>query len=141
MARILVVDDHAHVRGAIRRILTRAGHQVWDVCDGPAALELMGAIGFDVVITDVYLGAMDGMELLVRSQQRGYRQPVIVMSGGGFAPRGELLNMAKACGAFGTVTKPFSPHDITESVGKALAPAAVRSPEVSRPAALQTAAA
>ena len=124
MARILVVDDHAHVRGAVRRILAREGHQVWDVPDGEEALQLMDILNFDLVLTDVYMAAMDGMELLVRAKQRGFRMPVVVMSGGGFAPREELLAMARACGAFATVLKPFSPHELRDTLGAVLQQAA-----------------
>jgi len=124
MARILVVDDHAHVRGAVRRVLVREGHQVWDVPDGEEALRLMDILNFDLVLTDVYMNAMDGMELLVRAQQRGFRMPVVVMSGGGFAPREELLTMARACGAFATILKPFSPHELRDTVSSVLLSAA-----------------
>lgn len=124
MARILVVDDHAHVRGAVRRVLVRAGHQVWDVPDAEQALRLLDILNFDLMITDVCMTAMDGMELLVRAQQRGVRVPVVVMSGGGFAPREELLTLAKACGAFATMVKPFSPHQLRDTVSAALHPAA-----------------
>ena len=124
MARILVVDDHAHVRGAVRRVLIREGHQVWDVPDGAEALRLLDILDFDLVLTDVYMSAMDGMELLVRAQQLGIRTPVVVMSGGGFAPREELLAMARACGAFATIVKPFSPHQLRDTVSAVLHSAA-----------------
>lgn len=64
------------------------------------------------------------MELLERVQQRGFRTPVVVMSGGGFAPREELLAMAKACGAFVTIVKPFSPHALRDTISAALQTAA-----------------
>ena len=124
MARILVVDDHAHVRGAVRRVPIREGHQVWDVPDGEEALRLLDILTFDLVLTDVYMSAMDGTEFLVRAQQRGIRVPVVVMSGGGFAPREELLTMARACGAFATIVKPFSPHELRDTVSAVLHAAA-----------------
>ncbi len=123
MARILVVDDHAHVRGAVRRVLTRHGHQVWDVSDGGEALRLLAILPFDLIVTDVYMSGMDGMELLSRAKAQGYRQPVVVMSGGGFVPREDLLRMARACGAFATVVKPFSPSQLRDTVESVLAPA------------------
>ena len=57
-------------------------------------------------------------------QQRGLRVPVVVMSGGGFAPRDELLQMARACGASATLVKPFSPRDLEGTVEGALRVAA-----------------
>ena len=120
MARILVVDDHAHVRGAVRRILAKAGHEIWDAPDGTEALALLDVIDFDLIITDVYMTAVDGMELLMRSHERGCRAPVIVMSGGGYAPRGELLKLARSCGAFATIVKPFSPQELRALVQSVL---------------------
>jgi len=124
MAKILVVDDHAHVRGAVRRVLVRAGHQVWDVCDGAEALRMLDVVEFDLILTDVYMTAMDGMELLVRAQHQGCRAPVVVMTGGGFAPREELLKLAQACGALATLKKPFSPDELRSAVHGALEAAA-----------------
>lgn len=120
MARILVVDDHAHVRGAIRRVLSRVGHEVWDVPDGADALELLEVMEFDLVVTDVYMTGVGGMELLARSRQRGCRAPVIVMSGGGSVPRRELLALAGESGAIATLVKPFSINDLRAVVNGVL---------------------
>ena len=120
MARILVADDSAGVRSAVRRSLSRGGHEVWDVTDGAQALELMATMEFDLLLTDVYMAGVDGMELLLRARQRGFSAPVIVMSGGGFTPREELLALASACGAFATLAKPFSPNDLRTAVSGAL---------------------
>lgn len=127
MARILVVDDHAHVREAVRRILARQGHEIWDAPDGTEALALLDDVDFDLIITDVYMTEVDGTELLMRSHERGCRAPVIVMSGGDYAPRGELLKLARSCGGFATIVKPFSPQELREivdSVLEAVQPAA-----------------
>jgi two-component system response regulator TctD len=82
VAKILIVDDYEQIRAAARRVLARDGHEIWDVPDGVQALELLDIIAFDLVLTDVYMAAVDGIDLLARLQQRGYRVPVIVMSGG-----------------------------------------------------------
>jgi len=124
MARVLVVDDHAHVRGAVRRVLAKDGHEVWDVPDGTEALELLAILPFDLVITDVYMTVVGGMELLVEARRRGHALPVVAMSGGGFASREAALGMAKSCGAAATLLKPFSPCDLRNTVSSALRPAA-----------------
>ena len=112
MARVLAVDDDAGVRVALRRTLGKLGHVVWDASDGSEALRLLGSVPFDMVIADVYMAEMDGMELLVRIQQRGLRIPVVMISGGGYVPRDEVLVMAKGCGAVATVDKPFTPDQL-----------------------------
>jgi CheY-like chemotaxis protein len=112
VANVLVVDDEAEVRSVVRRMLAGLGHEVWDVDDGVEALKLLETIPFDLVITDVYMVAVDGMELLVRMQQRGFQIPVVAISGGGYKSREEVLEMAASCGAVATLDKPFTPEQL-----------------------------
>jgi CheY-like chemotaxis protein len=121
VAKLLVVDDEAEVRTMLRRMLTGLGHEVWDVDDGVEALKLLESIRFDLVITDMYMAAVDGMELLVRMQQRGFRVPVVAVSGGGYKPRDEVLEMAALCGAVATLEKPFSMGQLRETIEPLLA--------------------
>jgi CheY-like chemotaxis protein len=116
VAKVLVVDDEDEVRALLRRLVTRLGHEVWDVDDGVGALKLLETISFDLVITDAYMAAVDGMELLVRIQQRGLRVPVVMISGGGYMTRGEVLEMAALCGAVATLEKPFTPKQLRETI-------------------------
>jgi len=91
-------------------------HEVFEANDGAVALRLLDAIRFDLVITDVYMAAMDGMELLVRMQQLDLEVPVVVMSGGGHRSRDEVLDMAGRCGAVATLDKPFELDDLRRTV-------------------------
>ena len=116
MAKILVVDDEAQVRSAVSHMLTSLGHEAFDAPDGTEALRLLDAIRFDLVIADVYMPAVDGMELLVRIHQRDPRLPVILISGGGFMSREEVLAMAASCGAAATLDKPFTPGELRETL-------------------------
>jgi len=116
MAKILIVDDYQQIRAAARQILAKDGHEVWDVPDGVQALDLLEIIPFDLVLTDVYMAAVDGMELLTRIKQRGHRVPVVVMSGGGFASREEVLALAQECGAVAILAKPFTPRQLRETI-------------------------
>ena len=116
MAKILIVDDYQQIRAAARQILAKDGHEVWDVPDGVQALDLLEIIPFDLVLTDVYMAAVDGMELLTRVKQRGHRVPVVVMSGGGFASREEVLALAQECGAVAILAKPFTPRQLRETI-------------------------
>ena len=121
MAKVLVVDDEAGIRSAVRRTLLPLGHEVWDVPGGTEALPLLDVIPFDLIITDVYMGAVDGMELLMRVQQMGLRIPIVVITGGGHASADDILDMAKRCGATETLDKPFTPRQLRETVARALA--------------------
>lgn len=120
MAKVLVVDDDPGIRSAVRRTLVAVGHEVWDVPGGSEALTLLDVVPFDLIITDVYMGAVDGMELLVRVQQMGLRIPIVVITGGGHASADDILDMAKRCGAAETLDKPFTPRQLRETVERAL---------------------
>jgi len=116
VAHVLVVDDDADVRAVVRKVITKLGHRVWDVDDGNEALRLLGTTKFDLIVSDVYMEAMDGMELLVRIQQLELDVPVVVISGGGFKSREEVLAMAAACGAVATLDKPFTVEQLRDTV-------------------------
>ena len=116
MAHVLVVDDDANVRALVRKVLTKLGHKVWDVADGKEALRVLETSPVDLIISDVYMADMDGMELLVRIQQLELHVPVVVISGGGFKPRDEVLRMAAACGAVATLDKPFTVEQLRDTV-------------------------
>ena len=66
MPRILVVDDEPDQRFLLRRIFERAGHQVADACNGAEALKAVQESPPDLVVTDVMMPVMDGVELIRR---------------------------------------------------------------------------
>lgn len=116
MANVLVVDDEAKVRTSLRRMLAKLGHEAWDAADGAEALRLLDGIRFDMVIADVYMAEMDGMELLVRIQHRGLKVPVVMISGGGYLASEEVLAMGRDCGAVATLDKPFSVQQLRQTI-------------------------
>lgn len=120
MAHILVVDDDPEVRSFITRVLASEGHVVSEAADGVEALDLLDRKHHDLILTDVYMAEMDGMELLRRIQHRSVRMPVVVISGGGFATREEVLRMAAARGAVATLEKPFTARQLRETVERLL---------------------
>jgi CheY-like chemotaxis protein len=122
LAQILVVDDDPEVRSFIVRVLASEGHLVSEAADGVEALEVLDKRHHDLILTDVYMAEMDGMELLSRIQRRSVRIPVVVISGGGFATREEVLRMAAARGAVATLEKPFTAGQLREIVERQLKP-------------------
>jgi len=123
MAHVLVVDDDDDVRAVVRKVVAKLGHQVWDVADGAEALKVIETTPVDLIISDVYMADMDGMELLVRIQQLDLHVPVVVISGGGYKAKDEILKMAAACGAVATLDKPFTVEELRETVEPFLPPA------------------
>lgn len=120
MAKVLVVDDDPGIRTAVRRALVTVGHEVWDVPGGTQALPLLDVIAFDLVITDVYTDAVDGVELLSRVRQMGLPIPIVVISGGGLDSADNVLDRAAKRGAAATLDKPFTARQLRETVARVL---------------------
>jgi two-component system response regulator MprA len=78
--RILVVDDEAAVRGAIRRALTYDGYEVDVAADGVEALEVMAAGPPDALVVDVLMPRIDGLELCRRLREAGDRTPILMLT-------------------------------------------------------------
>jgi CheY-like chemotaxis protein len=92
--------------------------------DGADALRLLESMRFELIISDVDMVEVDGMELLLRIHQRGRHMPVLMISGGGFMARDEVLALGRAGGAVATLGKPFTVEELRETV-EPLLPAAV----------------
>src|SRR5438045_9784306 len=82
MARILVIDDDAQVRGAVRRILERAGHTVEDVGDGNAGLRAHRERPADLIITDIFMPERDGIETIRQLRRESPQVKIIAISAG-----------------------------------------------------------
>lgn len=115
---ILVVDDDPLMIGWMSRSLRHAGYEV-TVSGGAAAAckELIGG-GYDMLLTDLYMPEMDGLELIraVRAQQAGLK--ILAISGGGREFSSEYaLNCARYLGADSFLRKPFDVHQLLAAVG------------------------
>ncbi len=120
MATILLVEDHADVRSAMRRALQRASHTVLEVSDGGEALRTLQRETVDLLVTDINMPGMDGIELIIASTERWPDLPVIAISGGGLLPKELLLDNAQALGVVATLAKPVGVADLYAAVAKAL---------------------
>lgn len=120
MASILVIDDEPHVRAALRGHLERNGHTVATAADGAEALAALGATHIDLVITDLYMPKMDGIELTIRLQERHPDVKVIAISGGGWTNNREALVLARRLGARKTLPKPFQQDELLQAVEQVL---------------------
>jgi DNA-binding NtrC family response regulator len=121
MATILVIDDEPAVRRSLRRILELDGHQVIEAEDGRAALQAEEAHAVDLIITDVFMPEMDGIEFLIMHQERRPGIPIIAISGGGFADKDFVLTDAGMIGATETLSKPLEVDQVRAAVARALA--------------------
>ncbi len=120
MHNILVAEDDEPTRNFIRELLQRAGFSVTDVIDGVEALEQLRKGSFDLMLLDIRMPRMDGLEVLVRLRSESARPKVVVMTG---YDTPETLLQAVREQAYWYVTKPLEGKALVELVRKALADA------------------
>ena len=78
---VLVIDDDAHIRTAIGKFLIARGHTVIEAADGEKGVEVVESQAVDIVITDVKMPKMDGLEVLRQVQSVSPETEVIVITG------------------------------------------------------------
>ena len=120
MARILVIDDDPSIRDTMERVLARDSHMVESYEDARVALDALRQEQPDLVITDVYMPEMDGIEFLLSLREAEPDLPVIVTSGGGSASSHHLLTDAAYLGVTVTLPKPFEIDQLLELVRSVL---------------------
>ena len=117
MAKILVVDDSALSRRVSRRILEGAGHAVTDVADGLTALERYSLDKPDLVLLDVTMAEMDGLEVL---RQLRLMDPGAVVVMATADVQTSTRTLAEAAGSAGFVMKPLAAEAVIRAVDAAL---------------------
>jgi two-component system response regulator AtoC len=116
MRRILVVDDEENIRLVLRTLLKKHGFDVEVADSGEAALALLDAFDPDVILTDVRMPRMGGLDLLATLKAKQHPATVIVMSAYGNV---DLAIEAMKAGAYDYVSKPFKPDEIVLVLRKA----------------------
>jgi two-component system response regulator AtoC len=107
--RVLVVDDEEVVRLGYRRVLSADGFRVIAAGDGNEALDLMGGDRFDVVLLDLRMPGMDGLEVLQAIKQRWPESEVVVITG---YPSIDTAKQAVKMGAYDYLAKPLVPEAV-----------------------------
>ena len=113
---ILVVDDEPSIRRFARRALLEEGFEVCEASDGEQALEIVEAGGVSVLVSDVVMPRLNGVQLMERVARTHPQLPVVLMSGYA-APELAGMGIAAPCSL---LTKPFRPEQLVEEVRRCL---------------------
>lgn len=115
--KILVVDDSAAIRQSVSFILEQEGFEVVQAADGNDALAKLGSGGTEMVITDVNMPNMDGIELVrqIRKNAQHKFVPIIVLT---TESQGSKMEEGKTAGATGWIVKPFDGEKLLGVVRK-----------------------
>lgn len=117
MATVLVVDDEREIRSSLRGVLEDEGLRVLEAADGNQALDLLRSDPAELVLVDVWMPELDGIELLRHLQELPNRPQVVMISGHGNI---ETAVQATKLGAFDFIEKPFSIDALLHTVNRAL---------------------
>jgi CheY-like chemotaxis protein len=124
MPRILVVDDDNSIRIAAKTLLEHEGYEVIVADGGRGAIAEIAGAAFDVVIVDIFMPGMDGLETIKAFHQHAPGIPIIAMSGFMFrnssAPAPDFLSMSTELGAAYSLHKPFRPRDLLKAIESCL---------------------
>jgi two-component system response regulator HydG len=118
MAHVLIIDDHDSMREGLELLLRRRGHQTVSAATGKAGLDLLADTQADLVITDLKMKSMDGLEVLRAVKSRAPGTEVLMITGYGTV---ETAVEAMKLGAADFITKPFSSEEFAVKVDRLLA--------------------
>ena len=117
MAQVLIIDDHDAIREGLELLLRRRGHRTLSAEGGQRGLDLLEEEGADLVITDLRMAQVDGMEVLRRVRERAPATEVLVITAYGTV---ETAVEAMKLGATDFISKPFSSEEFGVKVERIL---------------------
>ncbi|QWP77739.1 response regulator transcription factor [Lysobacter sp. K5869] len=117
--RLALADDQALVRAGLRALLERLGLTiVFEADDGQALLDKLAAAPVDVVLSDIRMPGLDGIDALLALRERGDRTPVLLLT---TFDDSELLLRAAEAGAQGFLLKDAAPEDLRDAIARVAA--------------------
>ena len=117
MARVLIIDDHDTIREGLELLLRKHGHRTYSAENGRQGLDLLSEHGAELVVTDLRMAGMDGIEVLRQVRAQAPETDVMMITAFGTVDRAvEAMKL----GAVDFITKPFSPEEFAVKVGRLL---------------------
>lgn len=116
-ARLLIVDDEPKLRAGLRDVLSLKGHHVEEAGSGHEALALLESTSYDLMVLDMRMPGMDGMEVMRRARKMHPDLPIIVLTA--YASLQSAIAAVKL-GAADYLLKPFDVEDLTATVSRVL---------------------
>ena len=116
MSCVLIIDDDENMLRLMRKILERKGYEVLDTPDGRKGMKLCRSGHVDLVITDIVMPEMEGLEVIMALRQEMPDIKIIAISGGGRIQSGDYLELASLLGANISLSKPFNPSELIDAV-------------------------
>ncbi len=115
--KVLVVDDSVSTRWVVRKELGVMGYDAIEAESGEIALEFLSTESVDIILTDLHMPGMDGIELVrrIRALPKSKFTPILIVT---TDVKDELKIEAKKSGASGWIVKPFSPEALRQTVKK-----------------------
>ena len=116
MHTILIIEDAKDIRFLLAHLLETSGYRVLQADDGETGFRLWQQQHPDLVITDLVMPGMDGLDIIRRIRIADGRAKVIAMSGAGYRGNVNLLEEATRIGAVGAIPKPFNINEVLRLV-------------------------
>jgi DNA-binding NtrC family response regulator len=120
MQKLLLVDDDAQFAEMMLKAVTSFGYEPILAATGKEALQLYDPKTVELVITDLLMPDMEGVELIMALRRRNPKVKFIAISGGGRNSADTYLNVARKLGALKTLTKPFPLEALRTAISECL---------------------
>jgi two-component system, chemotaxis family, chemotaxis protein CheY len=120
-AKILIVEDSPSMRKLVRDALESGGYEVWESSDGREGLQVLPEVRPDLIITDVNMPELDGINMVreIRAQPEHRLTPVVILT---TESSDDMKQAGRAAGATAWIVKPFVPHQLLKLVQRVLRP-------------------
>lgn len=117
---VLIVDDDEAIGKMLSRLLQNEGYSTKRANDGQEGLEAYNEDTFDLVITDIIMPDMEGIEFIISLKRHNPDVKIIAISGGGYLSAHNYLETAKDFGIIGSFAKPFDTKALLNKVNEVL---------------------